>query len=101
MNSRIRCRDLRANAETSLIKATYKEILEPSFSLDELDTLDGVLAGLTEDGSYECWGLCALDDETPIGCILGYPFPESRVLLIGYIAVRPKRGAQCRWIADG
>ena len=90
MNSLIRFRDLRANADTSLIKATYKEILEPSFSPDELDTLDCVLAGLTEGGSYECWGLCALDDQTPVGCILGYPFPESRVLLIGYIAVRPK-----------
>ena len=44
--------------------------------------------GLTEGGSYECWGLCALDGDTPAGCVLGYPYPESGVLLIGYIAVR-------------
>jgi GNAT superfamily N-acetyltransferase len=89
MNARIRCRDLRADADTSLIEATYHEVLEPSFSPDELDPLDTVLDGLAEDGSYECWGLCALDGETPVGCILGYPYPESRVLLIGYVVVRP------------
>lgn len=89
MNSQIRLRDLRADVDTSVIEAIYHEILEPSFSPDELDTLDCVLDGLAEGGSNECWGLCALDRDTPVGCILGYPYPESRVLLIGYIAVRP------------
>lgn len=89
MNSQIRFRDMRADADTSLIEVIYRNILEPSFGPDELDTLDSVLDGLTEDGSYEAWGLCALDDETPVGCILGYPYPGSGVLLIGYVAVRP------------
>jgi hypothetical protein len=51
--------------------------------------LEVVLDGLTPGGSYECWGLCALDGETPVGCVLGYPCPEARVLLIGYMAARP------------
>jgi GNAT superfamily N-acetyltransferase len=81
-------RNLRTGPDTSLIEAVYRDILEPSFEPNELDPLDVVLDGLTEGGSYECWGLCALDGDTPAGCVLGYPYPESGVLLIGYIAVR-------------
>jgi GNAT superfamily N-acetyltransferase len=89
MNAQPEIRDLRAEADGGLIERVYHEILEPSFGPDELDTLEFALDGLMPGGSYECWGLCALDDEAPVGCILGYPYPDSGVLLIGYIAARP------------
>lgn len=75
-------------ASSSFVEVVYREILEPSFSPDELDPLDFVLDGLTEGGSYELWGLTALDDGRPVGCILGYPYRESGVLLVGYLAIR-------------
>lgn len=87
----IKIRDMRTEVNVSLIADIYHEILEPSFGPDELDTLDAVLDGLIEGGSYEAWGLCALDGETPVGCILGYPYRESGVLLIGYVAAKPGR----------
>lgn len=96
MSPQIQFRDLRASADTALIEAIYSDILGPSFDRDELDPLDIVLDGLSEDGSYACWGLCALDGDEPVGCILGYPHLVSRVLLIGYVAV--KRGLRSRGI---
>jgi GNAT superfamily N-acetyltransferase len=89
MSAPVQFRDLRTEADRSLIEAIYHDILEPSFSSDELDPLDLVLDGLSEGGSYECWGLCLLDGDTPVGCILGYPDRGSRVLLIGYVATKP------------
>jgi len=89
MTTGIQVRDMRTEVSTSLIEDIYREILEPSLGPDELETLDTVLDGLAEGGSCEAWGLCALDDETPVGCVLGYPYAESRVLLIGYVTVKP------------
>jgi GNAT superfamily N-acetyltransferase len=108
MSTPVQVRDLRTEADRALIEAMYRDILEPSFSSDELDSLDLVLDGLSEAGSYECWGLCLLDGDTPVGCILGYPHQASGVLLIGYVATKPgvrSRGfgtlllaeARCRW----
>jgi len=70
----------------SLTRVVYHDILEPSFEPDELDTLDTVLDGLAND---EIWGVCALDHGSPVGCVLGYPYAESQVLLIGYVTVKP------------
>jgi GNAT superfamily N-acetyltransferase len=70
----------------SVIRDIYHEILEPSFRPDELDTLDTLLEGLEND---EVWGVCALDGDTPVGCVLGYPYLKSQVLLIGYVTVKP------------
>ncbi|SPM37342.1 hypothetical protein MRAB57_5185 [Mycobacterium rhizamassiliense] len=98
---------MRSEVSEDLIEEIYREILEPSFGPNELDTLGTFLAGLADD---EAWGLCALDGDRPVGCIMGYPFPHARVLLIGYVSVRPGlRGggigdalmdaAQQRWYA--
>jgi GNAT superfamily N-acetyltransferase len=81
-------RDMRTEVSADEIKRIYRELLEPSFGPNELDTLDSVLDGLTKGGSYEAWGLCVLDGEKPVGCVLGYPSEESGVLLIGYLVVR-------------
>jgi GNAT superfamily N-acetyltransferase len=80
---------MRSEVSPKAIEDIYRQILQPSFNANELDTLDTVLDGLAADGSDEAWGLCAFDGETPVGCVLGYPFPASRVLLIGYVAVKP------------
>jgi hypothetical protein len=95
MSSGVQIRDMGSEVSASLIKLIYRKLLKPTFGPDELDTLATVLDGLVK-GSYEAWGLCALDGETPVGCVLGYPYAlgdpygDSRVLLIGYLAV--KRG---------
>jgi hypothetical protein len=89
MTNSLKICDMRSEVSTSVIAEIYREILQPSFGPDELDTLDTVQDGLTDGGSYEAWGLCALDGETPVGCMLGYPFLESQVLLIGYVSVKP------------
>jgi GNAT superfamily N-acetyltransferase len=82
----VQVREMPDEVSVSLIEDTYREILEPSFGLDELDTLDTLLEGLANG---DVWGLCAVDGETPVGCVLGYPFTESKVLLIGYLSIRP------------
>lgn len=87
MHAPVRFRDLRADA--GLIEAVYHEILEPSFDPDELETLDSLLDGLMPGGSDEVWGLCAMDGEKAVGCVVAYPYWRSGVLLIGYVAVRP------------
>ncbi len=96
MSTSIQFRDLRADADASFIEDIYREILQPSFSPDELDPLEVILDGLTEGGSYELWGLSAMDGDMPVGCMLVYPYRESGVLLIGYLAV--KQGARSRGI---
>jgi GNAT superfamily N-acetyltransferase len=81
--------DMRSEVSASLIGDIYRELLRPSFVSNELDSLETLLDGLAEDGSSGTWGLCAVDGETPLGCVLGYPYAGSRVLLIGYVTVRP------------
>ena len=84
----IQFRDLHAEGQFSSLELVYHELLEPSFGPDELDPLDVVLDGLAKDGSFELRGLCAMDGDMPVGCILGYPYRDSGVLLIGYLVVR-------------
>jgi predicted N-acetyltransferase YhbS len=85
VSTEIQVREMPTEVSASLIEDVYHEILEPSFGPDELDTLDTLVDGLAKS---EVWGLCALDGETPIGCVLGYPFRESKVLLVGYLTVK-------------
>jgi Acetyltransferase (GNAT) family len=95
--------DMRTEVSSSVIERIYKVLLESSFGPNELDTLKTLLDGLAEDGSYEAWGLCVLDGETPVGCILGYPDKSSGVLLIGYLVVNIRlrgRGAGSRLITE-
>jgi predicted N-acetyltransferase YhbS len=95
--------NMRTEVSPSMIERIYHELLEPSFGPNELDTLDTLLDGLAADGSYEAWGLCVLDGETPVGCILGYPCEQSGVLLIGYLVVNPRlrsQGAGSRLITE-
>jgi GNAT superfamily N-acetyltransferase len=85
----IQIRDLRTEANTRLIEAIYRDLLQPSFGPDELDSFDRFIDGLTEGGSYEAWGLCAMDGDEAVGCVLGYPHRRSQVLLLGYVVARP------------
>ena len=97
MTTEMQILDMGSEVSMGLIENIYRDILQPAFGPDELDTLDTVLDGLVK-GSYEAWGLCAMDGETPVGCMLGYPYRQSRVLLIGYVAV--KAGLRARGIGS-
>jgi GNAT superfamily N-acetyltransferase len=95
--------DMRTDISTEQITAIYRDLLTKSFGPNELDTLDTLIDGLAPDGSYEAWGLCILDGETPVGCILGYPTERSKALLIGYLVVNPNlrsRGTGSRLITE-
>lgn len=81
--------DMRSEVSQSLIGDIYRQLLQPSFVSNELDSLDTLLDGLADDGDSGTWGLCAVDGGTALGCVLGYPFAGSQVLLIGYVTVRP------------
>lgn len=87
MTTGIQVRDMRSDVSADVVEDIYRGILAPSFGPDELDPLHTILGGLAEGGAAK--GLCAFDDETPVGCIVGYTYPRSRVLLIGYLAVKP------------
>lgn len=78
---------MRSELSADVVEEIYRGILAPSFAPDELDPLPTLLRGLAEGGAAR--GLCAFDGETPAGCIVGYSYPRARVLLIGYLAVRP------------
>lgn len=85
----VQIRDMRSEVSAILLEDIYREVLEPSFGSDELDSLDTLRDGLAERGSYQTWGLCAMDGEKPVGCLLGYPYRKSQVLLVGYLSVKP------------
>jgi GNAT superfamily N-acetyltransferase len=82
----MRVRDMSTEVSESIVREIYHDILEPSFRPNELDTFETLLEGLRND---EVWGVCALEGATPVGCVLGYPYPQSQVLLIGYVTVKP------------
>ena len=86
MTTGIQVRNMATEVSESVIRDIYRDILEPSFGTDELDTLETLLDGLAND---EAWGVCALDGKSPVGCVLGYPFVDSQVLLIGYVTAKP------------
>ncbi len=88
MASLIQIDDMRSNVSASRYDEIYREILHPSFRPDELDPPSAVFDILSAGGRYQPSGLCALDGDTPVGCVLAYPFPLSKVLLIGYVAVK-------------
>ncbi len=88
MASPIQVDDMRSTVSAARYDEIYREILHPSFRPDELDPPSAVFDALAPDGRFQPSGLCAFDGDTPVGCVLAYPFPLSRVLLIGYVAVR-------------
>lgn len=88
MASPIQVDDMRSAGSVSRYDEIYREILHPSFRPDELDPPGAVFDVVAPAGRYHVSGLCALDGDAPVGCVLAYPFPVSQVLLIGYVAVK-------------
>jgi GNAT superfamily N-acetyltransferase len=70
----------------------YRELLVPAFRVEELDSEDVVVSDIA---SGEGLGLGFVTESgDPLSVILGYPFDEQRVLLIGYLATdRASRSA--------
>lgn len=107
----VEVRDLQAD---DALREIYEKVLEPAFPPDEIETFDvfraAVMLGESDEGAF---GLAVHDDvEGPLGCMVFYPFPASRVLLLGYIATRADRrstgvgsllyeSARRRWFGDG
>jgi len=75
------------DAEGPRIDRLYEEILQPSFPPDELCTLESVqfLAG---SGRGLVWAAFA-DDDTILGAAVGDWDPDTRVMLLSWLAVRP------------
>jgi GNAT superfamily N-acetyltransferase len=72
-----------------LLDAVYFDVVAPSFRPDELMPAEAVRRGV-ERGSKL---VAAVLDEagTPVAAAVGEWWPASRVLLLGYLAVRPGR----------
>jgi GNAT superfamily N-acetyltransferase len=69
-----------------LLVTVFDEVLAPSFPPDELGTVDGLRAGVA-DGSIAVTAL--VEDDRPVAVAVGEWSPDSRVLLLAYLAARP------------
>jgi len=78
------CREI--SLET--LELVYRDLLEPSFPPTELDTFQGIQTRyLTGDSP----GIIALLDDTPMAVAFGDYHEPSDLLLLSYLAVRPKQ----------
>ncbi|HZE40454.1 MAG TPA: GNAT family N-acetyltransferase [Stackebrandtia sp.] len=69
----------------------YDTILEPSFQDDELVTVETIIDNVRH-GVDDVF--VAFEDDAPAALTLGHWYPEPKVALLGYLAVRPGvRGA--------
>jgi predicted N-acetyltransferase YhbS len=70
------------------LESLYDDILATSFAPPELVARNELLADLVREQSVSC-GCLALDsDGTVVGGMIGEWFPDCRVMLISYLAVR-------------
>jgi GNAT superfamily N-acetyltransferase len=86
----IRLHDLRRAYDPDLLAHVYHAVLEPSFSIEELDPLDSIAEALADDGDPLTLAVVALDGDTAVGALVGELYRSSAVLLIAYLAVRPE-----------
>ncbi|AVT31157.1 hypothetical protein C6361_18625 [Plantactinospora sp. BC1] len=84
----VQVHDLVAEYDPDLFRRAYEEVLEPNFPTDELETAES-LAGRMASGDPSTFAAVALTDGTPVGVMIADSFPDSRVLLLSYLAVRP------------
>jgi len=69
-----------------LLDTVFAEVLAPSFPADELGTVDGLRTGVA-DGSVVMTAV--VEHDRPLAVAVGEWSPESRVLLLAYLAARP------------
>jgi len=69
-----------------LLDKAYAEVLEPAFPPDELGTVGGLRAAMAEGDTVVS---AVLDGDRPVAVAVGEWSGQSRVLLLGYLAVRP------------
>lgn len=104
--------DLHRRFDPEILDSFYAEVLVPSFRPEELQSLDSMAAGLTGRGEPSVLASVAIGPGDEIlGGIVAERHPDSEVLLVGYLAVRPdRRGrgiatslvrrAEAEWHAD-
>jgi len=93
-------RDLRVKFGLDLLHRVYAELLEPAFSVDELESEEFFRSSLVEsDQDPQTLALVAVDpnsvpSDDPVGTVIGKWYQATGVLLIAYVTVRAdRRGA--------
>ncbi len=86
----ITIRELRSQGDAKLLEELYRNVLEPSFSVDELETLESMLSRLGAEDESTLLAAVAVDRAGDVVAgLLGELYPDAEVLLLGYVAVRP------------
>jgi GNAT superfamily N-acetyltransferase len=85
----IRLHDLRKTYDAHLLAQLYHDVLEPSFSIEELDPIESIAEALSDTRDPETLAAVAVVGDTAIGGLVGEFYRRPAVLLIAYVAVRP------------
>lgn len=106
-------KEMTTRSSPQLIEGIYDEILEPNFDRSELDKREDFCNAFSPDADYDVVGLYTCgEDGDPTACVIGYPYVEDKVLLIGYLAATPRarsqghgraliEAARDRWFEEG
>ena len=83
-------RELRSQGDAELLEELYRNVLQPSFSVDELETLESMLSRLEAEDETTLLAAVAVDGAgNVVAGLVGELYPDVKVLLLGYVAVRP------------
>jgi predicted N-acetyltransferase YhbS len=88
---RMRLRELGPDAEDAVVERFHREVLAPAFPSDELETAASLAARLR--GASEPAGLALValgDGDEILGGLVAERYTAEGVLLLAYLAVRPK-----------
>jgi GNAT superfamily N-acetyltransferase len=86
----MKVRDLRAEADDSLLHRFYVDVLRPSFDQDELMDAEALARGVRSDDDPSTLASVAVDDDgSVLGGIAAELYESVGVLLLAYLAVRP------------
>lgn len=82
--------DLGTEPDLGLLERLHRDVLVPSFSVDELDSVEVMARGLRGGGPTQVLALAALGrDGSALGVVVGEVYNREHVLLLAYLAVRP------------
>jgi GNAT superfamily N-acetyltransferase len=86
-------RDVVEDFDDQLLSKLYQDVLFPSFSADELESLEDMRRQIQNRTGVQLFA--ALDaTDAPLAAFTAYWYPRSQVLLLGYLAVRSDRRGQ-------
>lgn len=82
-------RDLRRDFDRELLDRFHREVLAESFHHDELESAESLAAGLQADEPRMLASIALGPGDEVLGGVIAESYPESAVLLMAYLAVRP------------